>query len=76
MIGHVMKWGNSLGVLIPKAIAQQMGVEAGAAIDIKMVGHGLFIKKKYDLDELLAGVTPENIHEETQLGKPVGKELW
>ena len=32
--------------------------------------------KKYSLDELLEKVTPDNIHEEINLGKPRGKEVW
>jgi antitoxin MazE len=33
-------------------------------------------KKKYTLEELLEGVTPENSHEATDWGHPVGKEFW
>ena len=33
-------------------------------------------KKKYTLEELLEGVTPENSHEATDWGYPVGKEFW
>jgi antitoxin component of MazEF toxin-antitoxin module len=28
------------------------------------------------LAQLLAGVTPENIHAEVDFGRPVGKEAW
>ena len=31
---------------------------------------------KYDLDELLAGITEDNIHPEVDYGPPVGKEFW
>ena len=30
----------------------------------------------YDLDELLAAITPDNLHEEIDFGPPVGKEVW
>jgi antitoxin MazE len=30
----------------------------------------------YSLAELVAGITPENRHEETDWGKPVGGEVW
>ena len=30
---------------------------------------------RYDLDQLLAGVTPDNLHDEADFGNPVGKEL-
>jgi len=33
-------------------------------------------KTKITLASLLAGVTPENIHPETDWGKPMGKEIW
>jgi antitoxin MazE len=33
-------------------------------------------KAKITLKSLLAGVTPENIHPETDWGKPMGKEIW
>ena len=32
--------------------------------------------KEYDLSELLKRITPENLHEETDFGRPVGKEAW
>ena len=34
------------------------------------------VAKKYSLAQLLAGVTPENIHAEVDFGPPVGKEVW
>ena len=33
-------------------------------------------KSPYTLEELLAGVTNENLHPETDTGPPVGKEVW
>jgi antitoxin MazE len=33
-------------------------------------------KTKITLASLLAGVTPENIHPETDCGKPMGREIW
>jgi antitoxin MazE len=33
------------------------------------------VRKQYSLEELLAGVTQENIHTEVSTGRPVGKEL-
>lgn len=35
-----------------------------------------FGERKYNLEELLDGITEENIHEETDFGKPVGKEIF
>ena len=33
-------------------------------------------RKKYTLTEMLAKVTPENLHSEVDLGPPVGREEW
>ena len=31
-------------------------------------------QRRYTFDELMAGVTPENIHPEVEMGPPVGNE--
>jgi hypothetical protein len=33
-------------------------------------------KSPYTLEELLAGVTQENLHPEIDTGSPVGREVW
>ncbi|MDY6855449.1 MAG: hypothetical protein SWO11_12205 [Thermodesulfobacteriota bacterium] len=33
-------------------------------------------EKEYSLDELLAGVSEDNLHGECDTGVPVGKEIW
>ena len=33
-------------------------------------------KRRYTLDELVAGITPDNRHEEIDWGPPVGNEVW
>jgi antitoxin MazE len=33
-------------------------------------------RKSYDLQSLIAGITPENRHEETDWGPARGKEFW
>jgi len=80
MITRIQKWGNSLGVRIPKNLAQDAEVDAGARVDICVENGRLVIlpmkKKAYDLRELLAQVTPENRHGEVDFGGPVGKEVW
>lgn len=32
--------------------------------------------KKYSLEELVAEISPENIHEEIDTGAAVGSEIW
>ena len=73
----VAKWGASLAIRIPKAIAEQWGVREGSAVELVSRGEQVVIRKrKYDLAEMLAKVTPENLHSEVDFGPPAGREEW
>jgi len=76
----IQQWGNSLALRIPKAFAQQARVKKGSQVRIIVEKNRMVIapveKNKITLKSLLAGVTPENIHPETDWGKPMGKEIW
>ena len=76
----IRKWGNSLGLRIPKALAEEAGVAAGSEVDIALVSGELVVRPRrrprYDLGELLRGVTPKNLHEEIETGEAVGRESW
>lgn len=76
MLMNISKWGNSLGVRIPKTFADKVGLHEGSLVDVFIDDHHLVIKKGYSLKSLLAGVTPENIHKETSTGPSRGKEEW
>ena len=74
---HISKWGTSLAIRIPKAIAEQWGVQEGAVIEIETRGNEILLrKKKYDLSEMLAQITPENLHIEEDWGAAQGREEW
>ena len=76
---QVSKWGNSLGVRIPKAYAEEVGLSEGATVEVKLSGRKLVltpVQPEYELEELVAGITPNNRHGETDWGQPVGKETW
>ena len=73
----VARWGASLAVRIPKAIAEQWGVSEGSAVELISRGEQVVMRKKtYDLAEMLARVTSENLHSEVDFGPPVGREEW
>ena len=79
MTAIVQKWGNSLAVRLPKAVAEQIEAGEGAELEMKVVENSLVLrtaKRKYSLSELLDQVTPRNIHAEVDWGKPKGKEAW
>ena len=74
----VVKWGNSLGLRIPKSFAEQAGVEAGSEVDISVENGELIVRPRrsprYNLKDLLQGVTAKNVHQEVETGEPVGRE--
>lgn len=74
----VKKWGNSVGVRIPSSILSSLQLKADKLIDMRVENGKIIIepvRQNYSLEELLAGITPENLHQEADTGKPVGKEL-
>ncbi|MEH2352661.1 AbrB/MazE/SpoVT family DNA-binding domain-containing protein [Nostoc sp.] len=76
----VAKWGNSLAIRLPKALAEQVNVKEGTDITFSISGNSIVItpqqRKKYTLDELLEGMTPDNFYSEIDTGSAVGNEVW
>jgi antitoxin MazE len=76
----VAKWGNSLAIRIPRTIAEQANVTEGMDITFTVSGNSIVItplkRKKYTLDSLLEGMTPDNFHPEFETGNAVGNEDW
>ncbi|WP_059001494.1 AbrB/MazE/SpoVT family DNA-binding domain-containing protein [Leptolyngbya sp. NIES-2104] len=80
MTSTVAKWGNSFAIRIPQHLVKELNLSEGAEIEISSVDGTLVIKprkrKTYSLDELLEGVTPENLHAVADFGEAVGNEIW
>jgi antitoxin MazE len=76
----VRKWGNSLGIRIPKTFASEVKIGDGAEVDISVHDGRLVIKaikpSRFSLEKLLAQVTVGNIHEKVDWGIQMGKEAW
>jgi antitoxin MazE len=77
---QVSKWGNSLAVRIPKGLADDAQLREGEPVTVTVSGEGGLVirpaRRKYRLRELVARITARNRHEETDWGKPLGKEVW
>jgi antitoxin MazE len=77
---RVQRWGNSLAVRIPKAFADEIAVDCDAEVDMSVRDGVLTVApvrvRKYTLDELVAGITEENRHDEVATGPSVGVEQW
>lgn len=73
----IAKWGNSLGVRIPRAIAEEVGVSSGMPVRLSArKGQILIEPVRYDLATLVAGISTKNRHGESDTGAPMGNEIW
>jgi antitoxin MazE len=77
----IQKWGNSLAVRIPKSFAVQTEIEQDSTVDLSILEGNIIVKPekrkpKLTLEELLRGVSAENLHGEVDAGAPVGKEVF
>jgi len=74
----VKKWGNSASVRIPTAVMQAAHLDLDEAVDVREESGRIVIeptqRKEYDLAELVKRITRENLHDEADFGRPVGKE--
>jgi antitoxin MazE len=76
---QIAKWGNSLGLRLPKSIALEAQVVEGDTVDISVKNGAIVIRpsrRTYSLEELTAKITPRNRHDEIDWGAPVGHEAW
>ena len=76
----VRKWGNSLGLRIPRSFAAKAQVEEGSTVDLSVENGRLVVRalraKKYTLPDLLPEVNARNVHGEVATGEPRGREAW
>jgi antitoxin MazE len=79
MITRVRKWGNSLGLRIPKSFAKEARIELSSEVDLALTQGRLVIipirRKTLTLKDLLGRVTRKNLHGEVDAGRPAGREL-
>ncbi len=77
---RVKKWGNSATVRIPASVMQAMQLDLDEVVDVREEAGRIVIEQlrqeTYDLDDLLKGITSENLHEAVDFGPPQGKEVW
>jgi antitoxin MazE len=74
---RVIRWGNDLGLLLPKSIARQIGLTEGAHVDVSVDAGRVVIapsRPHYVLKDLLEGMTPEAMREVFNWGKDAGRE--
>lgn len=78
MTVKLQKWGNSMGVRIPKSIIEKVNLAENDELIIEQQDGKIVIfpaKKKLSLNEMMEKVTSSNLHGEDDL-KPEGNEVW
>jgi len=77
---RIAKWGNSLAVRIPLAIAKQARLAEGDSVTLVLESEGGIVlrpaRRRYELSYLVAQITPRNRHRATDWGPSQGKESW
>lgn len=80
MKAQVRKWGNSAAVRIPAATLAAARLRIDDRVEVREEGGRIVIEPASDdmltLDELLAGITDDNLHGEVDSGTPAGNEAW
>jgi len=79
MRSRVSRWGNSLAIRIPASFSREVSIEEGDAVELRVEDGRMVItpvRRTHTLDELVAGITDGNRHDETEWGPPVGGEAW
>jgi len=74
----VKKWGNSASVRIPAIVMESACLSLNDVVDIREENGRIIIEPiregTFSLAQMLADMTPENMHTEIDFGAPVGKE--
>ena len=77
---RIEKSGNCLVLRIPRSVAAKVGITLDAVVELTPRGGQLVLSLRprpaTELENLLAGVTPENLHGEVETGASVGGEAW
>lgn len=78
----IQKWGNSLGVRLPKSIAIAKSFKEGSHVVITESATGISIevvtspKKKLRLSDMVKKMNAKNAHASVDWGEAMGNEVW
>ena len=80
MQSRIQRWGNSLGLRIPRSFAIEPQMEEGATVELSVENGRLLVPpyhvRKYASSALLRKVNPRKLHGEVSTGTAVGREAW
>ncbi|HMK89255.1 MAG TPA: AbrB/MazE/SpoVT family DNA-binding domain-containing protein [Methylocystis sp.] len=73
------KWGNSAALRLPAAVMAEAHLELDQDVELHVKDGRIIVEPAApvgpSLEDLLAGVTPENLHDEIDFGPPTGREI-
>ena len=76
----VKKWGNSAAVRLPTSIMKATQLEIDEVVEVREDRGRIVIERvrprRYDLSDLLKGITNKNQHRAIDFGPAVGGEIW
>jgi antitoxin MazE len=78
MSAKIQKWGNSLGVRIPKNIIETIKLEENSEVEIEAKDGTIIIfpkQKRPSLSHLLSQITKSNLHHADE-DNVEGNEVW
>lgn len=78
---QIERWGDNLDVRIPESVLASTGFVESSAVDVECVRRGQIIIRSTPfssptLNELIDGITDQNLHAEFDVGAAVGVEAW
>ncbi len=77
---QIRKWGNSASVRIPAPLMAAASLQIGQAVEVREEGGRIVIEPVlapvYELDDLLAAMTPDTFPDDMDFGAPAGNEVW
>jgi antitoxin MazE len=76
----VKKWGNSAAVRLPTSVMKATQLKLDEVVEVREDQGRIVIEPvrptRYELSELLKGITRKNQHREVDFGPAVGGEIW
>lgn len=82
----ISKWGNSIGIRIPVAVTESLGLQAGDRVDFELKDGGMFMRKQKSTAQMFEqfygkpfeDITQADLDdaEEIDWGEDVGGEVY
>ena len=82
MITRIQRWGNSQGLRLARQVLEDACISVGDDVDVAardgmiVIAPVRRVRGRVSLQELVSRIPEDYNPEETDWGKPLGKEVW